>query len=107
LNQKRRLALAVLLSFTFILPMAAQNRPAWERRPAQIHASDDRGALTFPSTASPTAVVAQFLASHGRDAAIVRTIEDTPTRNAIAGSPPARASRPPTTGSRTSASTSA
>jgi extracellular elastinolytic metalloproteinase len=85
LNQKRRLALAVLLSFTFILPLTAQNRPTWERRPAQIHASDDRGALTFPSTASPTAVVVQFLATHGHDNATVRTIEDTPIRNAITG----------------------
>jgi extracellular elastinolytic metalloproteinase len=64
--------------------MTAQNRPRWERRPAQIHTADERGALTFPSTSSPTAVVSQFLASHGHDAATVRTIDDAPSRSGIA-----------------------
>jgi hypothetical protein len=76
LNQKHRFAVAVLLSFAVMLPVAAQNRPTWERRPAQIHASDNRGALTLPSAAAPTAVVAQFLASQGHDFATVRTIAD-------------------------------
>jgi extracellular elastinolytic metalloproteinase len=85
LNQHRRFVLAVLLSFTAVVPMTAQNRAKWERRPPQIHAADDRGALTFPSTASPTAIAAQFLALQGHDAATVRTIDEAPVRNGIAG----------------------
>jgi len=86
LNQNRRFVLAVLLSFTVILPVTAQNRSTWERRPAQIHSSDARGALTFPSTDSPAAVVMRFLTSHGHDAATVRTIaDDSKSRNRIAG----------------------
>lgn len=86
MNPNRRLVLAVLLSFTVILPVTAQNRSTWERRPAQIHSSDERGALTFPSTDSPTAVVRQFLTSHGHDAATARTIaDDTSSRTRIAG----------------------
>jgi extracellular elastinolytic metalloproteinase len=84
LNQHRRFVLAVLLSFIVILPVTAQNRLQWERRPAQIHSADERGALTFPSTASPNTIVAQFLATHGHDSAIVRTIDDSPTRHGIA-----------------------
>jgi extracellular elastinolytic metalloproteinase len=84
LNQTRRFFLAVLLTFTVILPVTAQNRSTWERRPAQIHSSDERGALTFPSADAPTAVVGRFLASHGHDAAAVRTIGDVPSRNGIA-----------------------
>lgn len=68
-----------------ILPMAAQNRSTWDRHPAQIHASDDRGALTLPSTDSPTAVVAQFLASRGHHVATIRSIADvTPKGHGIA-----------------------
>jgi len=86
LNQKHRFAFVVLLSFAVLLPVAAQNRSTWERRPAQIHASDNRGALTLPSTAAPTAVVAQYLAAEGHDFATVRTIADgTPNRSGIAG----------------------
>jgi extracellular elastinolytic metalloproteinase len=86
LNQNRRLILAVLLSFVVILPVTAQNRSNWQRLPAQIHSSDDRGALTFPSTASPTAVIMQFLTSHGHDAATARTIaDDSTSRGRIAG----------------------
>jgi extracellular elastinolytic metalloproteinase len=73
---KRQLVFAVLLSFIVILPAAAQNRLTWERRPAQIHNSDERGALTLPSTGSPTDVVAQFLTSQGRDVATARSIAD-------------------------------
>ena len=57
-----------------ILPVTAQNRTTWERRPAQIYSSDARGALTFPSSASPTRVVADFLTAHGHDAATANTI---------------------------------
>ena len=86
MNQKHRFAFVVLLSFAVLLPVAAQNRSTWERRPAQIHASDNRGALTLPSTAAPTAVVAQYLAAEGHDFATVRTIADgTPNRSGIAG----------------------
>jgi hypothetical protein len=84
LNQTRRFFLAVLLTFTVILPVTAQNRSTWERRPAQIHSSDERGALTFPSADAPAAVVGRFLASHGHDAATVRTVADVPARNGIA-----------------------
>jgi hypothetical protein len=59
-----------------IIPVNAQNRSTWERRPAQIHSSDDRGALSLPSTDSSEAVVMQFLAAHGHDAATARTIAD-------------------------------
>ena len=86
MNQTRRFVLAVLLSFTVILPVTAQNRSTWERRPAQIHSSDARGALTFPSTDSPTTVVMRFLTSHGHDAATARTIAgDSTSRSRIAG----------------------
>ncbi len=86
MNQNRRIVLAVLLSFAVIFPATAQNRSTWERRPAQIHASDARGALSFPSTDSPTEVVTRFLASHGHDAATAGTIAgDTSSRNRIAG----------------------
>lgn len=78
MNQNRRLLLAVLLSFTFILPATA-----WERRPAQIFSADDRGALTLPSTAAPSTVVAQFLASHGHDAATAVTIGEMPGRGKV------------------------
>ncbi len=86
MNQNRHFVLAVLLSFVVILPVTAQNRSNWERRPAQIHSSDDRGALTFPSTDSPTTVVMRFLISHGHDAATARTIaDDSTSRGRIAG----------------------
>ncbi|HEV7766166.1 MAG TPA: M36 family metallopeptidase [Thermoanaerobaculia bacterium] len=77
MNQIRR-SLPVVLFLMVVLPMSA-----WERRPAQIHSSDDRGALTFPSTESPTAVVAQFLAQRGHDAVTVRSIA-APRRGGIA-----------------------
>jgi len=67
------------------MPVAAQNRSTWERRPAQIYSSDDRGALSLPSSASPTDVVAQFLTSRGHDAATARSIGETPRRDRIAG----------------------
>lgn len=86
MNQKHRLALVVFLNLAVIMPVIAQNRSTWERRQAQIHSADERGALSLPSTDSPVAVVAQFLASHGHDAATVRSIADlTPGRDRIAG----------------------
>jgi hypothetical protein len=84
LNQNRRLLLAVLLSFVVIIPVNAQNRSSWERRPAQTHSSDDRGALTLPSTDSASAVVSRFLASHGHDAATAGTVAVPTTRNRFA-----------------------
>ena len=68
-----------------ILPVTAQNRTTWERRPAQIYSSDARGALSFPSSASPARVVADFLTAHGHDAATANTIADAPGRSRIAG----------------------
>jgi extracellular elastinolytic metalloproteinase len=89
LNQSRRFVLAVLLSFTVIMPVTAQNRTTWERRPAQIYSYDDRGALTLPSSAAPAAVVEQFLTSRGHDAATAGTIAyATPTRDRAAGTGP-------------------
>lgn len=64
LNRNRSLFLAVLLCVVVVMPLNA-----WERRPAQIYSSDDRGALTLPSTASADTVVSQFLAARGHDAA--------------------------------------
>lgn len=85
MNHKRRLSLAVLFALAVILPATAQNRLTWERRPAQIFSSDERGALTLPSHVGPTAVVADYLTAHGHDAATANTIVDaTPTRNRIA-----------------------
>jgi len=77
----------VLFSFTVILPVAAQNRPAWERRPVQIHGSDDRGALTLPSSAPAPEVIAQFLIANGHDAATAHTITHAtvPARSKVAG----------------------
>jgi extracellular elastinolytic metalloproteinase len=75
-----------------MLPVTAQNRLQWERRPAQIHSADDRGALTFPSTASPAAIAAQFLAQHGHDSATVRTIDDSPRKGIASQAAGARSS---------------
>jgi extracellular elastinolytic metalloproteinase len=61
--RNRRLLLVVLLCFTAVLPLSA-----WERQSARIYNSDDRGALTFPSSASADKVVTQFLAARGHDA---------------------------------------
>ncbi|MDP9190639.1 MAG: M36 family metallopeptidase [Acidobacteriota bacterium] len=69
-----------------MLPLTAQSRSNWERPQAQIHRSDDRGALTLPSRDAAADVVVQFLTSHGHDAATARTIaEATPGRTRIAG----------------------
>jgi extracellular elastinolytic metalloproteinase len=85
LNQSRRLVFAVLLSFTVILPVTAQNRTTWERRPAQIYSYDARGALTLPSSAAAADVVERFLTSHGHDAATARTIAHAiPARDRVA-----------------------
>lgn len=84
MNYTRRFVLVLLVSLVVILPVTAQNRSNWEARPAQIYASDSRGALTFPSTASPTRVVSQYLASHGHDAATARSIGDETGRDRIA-----------------------
>lgn len=74
LIQNRRLFAAVLLTLSVVVPMTAQNRSSWERRPAQIYSSDARGAITMPSSASPAAVVEQFLTSHGHDATTAKSI---------------------------------
>jgi extracellular elastinolytic metalloproteinase len=85
LNLNRRVVLAVL-SLAVMLPLTAQSRSNWERRQAQIHSSDDRGALTLPSRDAAADVVVRFLTSHGHDAATARTIADvTPGRTRIAG----------------------
>jgi extracellular elastinolytic metalloproteinase len=62
LNRDRRLLLAVLFLFTVVLPLSA-----WERQTARIYSSDDRGALTLPSSAAAGAVVTEFLAARGHD----------------------------------------
>lgn len=74
----------LLLGVSLLTPVFAQSRAAWERRPAQIHAADETGALTFPSTSSPDAVVAQFLTAHGHDAATARSISADAARGGIA-----------------------
>jgi extracellular elastinolytic metalloproteinase len=84
LNRNRLAVLAVFLTSMAIVPLTAQNRMTWERRPAQIYSSDDRGALSLPSTDAPSVVVEQFLASHGHDAVTVRSIAGPSTRNGIA-----------------------
>ncbi len=84
MNTTRRFVLALLVTLVVILPATAQNRSNWEARPAQIYAADARGALTFPSTASPTRVVSQYLASHGHDVATARSIGDDAGRDRIA-----------------------
>lgn len=61
--RNRRLFLAVLSCFLVVLPLSA-----WERQSARIYSSDNRGALTFPSTASADRVVSQFLTARGHDA---------------------------------------
>ena len=60
---RNRLLSTVLLCFTLAAPLSA-----WERRSAHVYSSDDRGALTFPSTASADAVITQFLTTRGHDA---------------------------------------
>jgi hypothetical protein len=73
LTHSRRFVLTILLCFTVILPVSAQNKPSWNDGPANVHRTEN-GALTLPSTASPVAVVSQFLGGRGRDAATVRSI---------------------------------
>lgn len=71
----------MLFSLIVVLPLSA-----WERRTARVYSSDDRGALTFPSTASPNAVVSQFLTARGHDAMTARSADaDAPARTQIAG----------------------
>ena len=62
---------AVFLTLSLLsLPLAAQS---WDDRPAKIHQAGG-AALTLPSAASPTAVVARYLADSGRDASLVSAI---------------------------------
>lgn len=46
----------------------------WNDRAANVYRSEGVQGLTLPSTASPTAVVAQFLGAKGRDAATLRSL---------------------------------
>ncbi|HEX6098106.1 MAG TPA: M36 family metallopeptidase [Thermoanaerobaculia bacterium] len=70
---------------------------AWERRPAQVYSSDDRGALTMPSTASPDVAVSQFLTSRGHDAATARSAAaGTESRGRIATAAAGRVADPAT-----------
>ncbi|HYI11405.1 MAG TPA: M36 family metallopeptidase [Thermoanaerobaculia bacterium] len=71
----RRLAVFTLLSISVaVVPVTAQNRPTWNDRAAQVHGAGAREALTLPSNASDVAVVAQFLAGKGRNAATLGSL---------------------------------
>jgi extracellular elastinolytic metalloproteinase len=91
LNRDRRLLLAVLFLFTVVLPLSA-----WERRPARVYSSDDRGALTLPSSASPEVAVSQFLTSRGHDAATARSAAGTESRGRVATAAAGRVADPAT-----------
>lgn len=62
MNRHRRLSLVLLVVFLVALPLSA-----WERQTARIYSSDDRGALTLPSSAAADTVVTEFLAARGHD----------------------------------------
>jgi extracellular elastinolytic metalloproteinase len=72
LHSFRRMVLVAVLCVTTTLSLSAQNRPSWNDRAASIHANEH--GLTLPSSASPVAVVAQFLDAQGRDGNTVRSI---------------------------------
>jgi hypothetical protein len=55
-------------------PATAATGGRWNERSANIYRSEGVHALTLPSTASPNAVVGQFLGAKGRDAATLRSI---------------------------------
>lgn len=55
-------------------PAMAEQGGRYNERAANIYRGEGVHALTLPSTASPNAVVAQFLGAKGRDAATLRSI---------------------------------
>jgi hypothetical protein len=69
-----RLTAVVLVGALAAFPALGQNGGRWNEPSANIYRADGVRALTLPSSASPAAVVAQFLGARGRDAATLRSI---------------------------------
>ncbi|MDQ3282458.1 MAG: hypothetical protein M3Q69_13740, partial [Acidobacteriota bacterium] len=65
--RKNQLTAVVLVAALGAFPALGQNGGRLNDRAANIYRSEGVHALTLPSTASPTAVVAQFLGAKGRD----------------------------------------
>jgi len=72
--RQNRLIAAVLVTALAAFPAMGQTNGRWNSRSANIYRSEGVHALTLPSTASPTAIVAQFLGARGRDAATLRSL---------------------------------
>lgn len=72
--RQNRFAVVVLMTALAALPTLGQTGGRWNARSANVYRSEGVHALTLPSTASPAAVVAQFLGERGRDAATVRSL---------------------------------
>ncbi|HEX7154058.1 MAG TPA: M36 family metallopeptidase [Thermoanaerobaculia bacterium] len=68
------MAVVLLASAIAASPVMGQGNGRWNDRSANIYRAEGVQALTLPSTASPTAIVAQFLGARGRDAATLRSI---------------------------------
>ena len=56
------------------MPALGQTGGRYHERSANIYRAEGVHALTLPSTASPTAIVGQFLGAKGRDAATLRSL---------------------------------
>ncbi len=64
----------MLAATVAVFPAMGQGQGRWNERSANVYRANGVQGLTLPSTASPTAVVAQFLGAKGRDAATLRSI---------------------------------
>jgi extracellular elastinolytic metalloproteinase len=64
----------MLMTAIAAFPVLAQQGGRWNARSANVFRAEGVHGLTLPSTASPTAIVAQFLGERGRDAATVRSL---------------------------------
>ena len=72
--RQNRIVAVVLVAALAAFPALAQNGGRTNDRAANIYRADGVQGLTLPATASPTAVVAQFLGGKGRDAATLRSL---------------------------------
>lgn len=72
--RKNQLTAVVLVAALGAFPALGQTSGRWNDRAANTYRSEGVHALTLPSTASPAAIVAQFLGAKGRDAATLRSL---------------------------------
>ena len=72
--RQTRFVSVMLMTAIAAFPVLAQQGGRWNARSANVFRAEGVQGLTLPSTASPTAIVAQFLGERGRDAATVRSL---------------------------------